>query len=239
MNSIIFTHKGKRAINQDFIIVQNLNREAFLLLVADGMGGYEQGEIAARLVSENILTYLSSLSDINPNHVQKAINKANLAIRQFKEKAGIKLGTTVGGAIVTSKEALCFWVGDIKIFHFRNNLLQVESHSHTLMNEVIDKGSIVNPEQINKYKHVVTRSVQGEVDRSQIDFFKVALVEDQDVFLICSDGVSDLFSGVQIQQILDSTKSSVEAMNVIEKRLLEEAKDNFSLIYTNFNQQFN
>ncbi|MBT2564703.1 serine/threonine-protein phosphatase [Pedobacter sp. ISL-68] len=236
MKSIIFTHKGKREINQDYILVRNLDPETFLFIVADGMGGYEQGERAARLVSENILTYLSSAHDINPNHIQKAINKANLAIRQFKEKTGIKLGTTVGGAIVTSKEALCFWVGDVKIFHFKNNILQKESHSHTLMNEVIDKGSIVNSEQINKYKHVVTRSVQGEVDRSQIDFFKVGLVEDKDVFLICSDGVSDIFSGIQIQQILDSTKSNVEAMNIIEKRLLEEAKDNFSLILTNFNR---
>jgi serine/threonine protein phosphatase PrpC len=236
MKSIIFTHKGKREINQDYVLVRNLNQETFLFIVADGMGGYEQGEIAARLVSENILTYLSSVSDINPNHVQKAINKANLAIRQFKEKAGLKLGTTVGGAIVTSKEALCFWVGDVKIFHFKNNILQKESHSHTLMNEVIDKGSIVNPDQINKYKHVVTRSVQGEVDRSQIDFFKVGLVEDQDVFLICSDGVSDVFSGIQIQQILSSAKSNVEAVDTMEKRLIEDAKDNFSLILTNFNQ---
>ncbi|MFV8342255.1 PP2C family protein-serine/threonine phosphatase [Flavobacterium sp. XS2P39] len=236
MKSIIFTHKGKREINQDYILVRNLNPETFLFIVADGMGGYEQGEVASRLVSENILTYLSSVSDINSNHVQKAINKANLAIRQFKEKTGKKLGTTVGGAIVTSNEALCFWVGDVKIFHFKNNVLQKESHSHTLMNEVIDKGSIVNSEQISKYKHVVTRSVQGDVYRSQIDFFNVSLVEDQDVFLICSDGVTDIFSGIQIQQILDTNKSYVEAMNIIENRLLEEAKDNFSLILTNFNQ---
>lgn len=234
MKSIIFTHKGKREINQDYVLVRNLDHETFLFIVADGMGGYEQGEIAARLVSENILTYLSSVTDdINHNHVQKAINKANLAIRQFREKAGLKLGTTVGGAIVTSKEALCFWVGDVKIFHFKNNVLQKESHSHTLMNEVIDKGSIVNPDQINKYKHVVTRSVQGEVDRSVIDFFKVSLVEDQDVFLICSDGVTDILSGMQIQQIFHSTKSNVEAMNNIEKRLIEEANDNFSLILAN------
>ncbi|MCT2561868.1 PP2C family protein-serine/threonine phosphatase [Chryseobacterium herbae] len=236
MKSIILTHKGKRKINQDYVLVQNLNPNTFLFIVADGMGGYEQGEIAARLVSENILTYLSSVPYIDPNHVQKAINKANLVIRQFKEKEGIKLGTTVGGAIVTSKEALCFWVGDVKIFHFKNNILQKESYSHTLMNEVIDKGSIVNPEQIIKYKHVVTRSVQGEVNRSQLDYFKVELVEDQDVFVICSDGVSDILNGIQIQQILDSTKSNIDAMDIIEKRLLEEAKDNFSLILANFKQ---
>ncbi|AZB17513.1 hypothetical protein EG352_06905 [Chryseobacterium indologenes] len=236
MKTILFTHKGKRKINQDYVLVRNLNCDSFLFIVADGMGGYELGEKAAQLVSENILTYLLSVSDINPNHVQKAINKANLAIRQFRENAGIKLGTTIGGAIVTSKEALCFWVGDVKIFHFRDNILQKESHSHTLMNEVIDKGSIVNPEQITKYKHVVTRSVQGELSRSQIDFFKVKLIEGRDKFLICSDGVSDIFNGLQVQQVLNSTKSDVDAINIIENLLIEEAKDNFSLILTNFHQ---
>jgi len=236
MKSIIFTHKGKREINQDYVLIRNLNPETFLFIVADGMGGYEKGEIAARLVSESILTYLSSLPDIDSNHVQKAINKANLAIRQFKQKAGIKLGTTVGGTIITSNEALCFWVGDVKVFHFKYNILQKESHSHTLMNEVLDKGSIINPELINKYKHVVTRSVQGEVDRSQIDFFKVELIDENDIFLVCSDGVSDMLSGIQIQQILESTESYVEAMNSIEESLLREAKDNFSMVLINFNK---
>lgn len=237
MKSIIFSNKGKREINQDYILVRNLNPETFLFLVADGMGGYEQGEIAASLVSESILTYLSSVSEINPSHVQKAINKANLALRQFKEKVGVKLGTTVGGVIVTSKEALCFWVGDIKIFHFKNNILQRESHSHTLMNEVIDKSSIIDIEQISKYRHVVTRSVQGEVDRSQIDFFNVVLDEHQDSFVICSDGVSDIFSGIQIQSIMSRAKSDVETINIIENYLSIHGQDNFSLIYTNFNQQ--
>ncbi|MDN5422658.1 MAG: protein phosphatase 2C domain-containing protein, partial [Chryseobacterium sp.] len=154
-----------------------------------------------------------------------------------KEKVGVKLGTTVGGVIVSSKEALCFWVGDIKIFHFRNKILQRESHSHTLMNEVINKGSIIDVEQVSKYRHVVTRSVQGEVDRSQVDFFNVILDEDQDSFVICSDGVSDIFSGVQIQEIMNGSTSDAEAISNMEKHLSIHGQDNFSLIYTNFNQQ--
>jgi serine/threonine protein phosphatase PrpC len=234
MKSIIYTHQGKRDVNQDFVLAQNLNSDTFLFLVADGMGGYDNGEIASRLVAENISTYLSTANSLDTNNIQKAVNKANLVIRQFKEKSGQKLGATVGGAIVTSNEALCFWVGDVKIFHFKNNKLQNESHSHTLMNEVIDNSAIIDTKQLNKYKHVVTRSVQGEVDRSKIDYFKIFNYTDRDCLFMCSDGVTDIISGIQIEHIFNSTNTRTEAMKIIEDQLLKEARDNFSMILVNF-----
>ena len=230
MKSIVFSHKGKRAVNQDFILVQKINPETYLLLIADGMGGYEHGEIAAKMVAENILTYLSTVSVIDEVQIQKAINKANLAIKQFKKHNNTNTGATVAGVVLESNKAICFWVGDVKIFHFSNNKLINESKSHTLINEVINNGSIKDPKQINKYKHVVTRSVQGKLERSQIDYFKSSNVDKSDMFIICSDGVHDLYDGIQIQQILNTSDSIEESLNRIESRLLSESKDNFSLI---------
>lgn len=224
------THPGKRDVNQDFILAKNLNFDGFLFLVADGMGGYHDGEIASRLVAENISTYLSTANDININNIQKAVNKANLVIRQFKEKSGQKLGATVGGVVLASNQALCFWVGDVKIFHLKNNKLQNESYSHTLMNEVIDNSSITDTKQLNKYKHVVTRSVQGEVERSKIDYFKITNFSDSDSLFMCSDGVTDILSGIQIEHIFNSSNTHTDAMKIIEDRLVNEASDNFSMI---------
>lgn len=230
MKTIIFSHKGKREVNQDFVLVQNINPKTYLYLIADGMGGYEHGEIAAEIVAENILTYLSTVEIIDKEKIQKAINKANLAIKQVKKNKNIKLGATVGGLILQSNQATCFWVGDVKIFHFRNNKLVRESTSHTLMNEIISNGSINDPKQIIKYKHVVTRSVQGDVKLSQIETFTQGNINDSDLFLVCSDGVHDLYDGINLQQVLNTSESLEEAFNQIEKRLISEAKDNFSLI---------
>ena len=129
MKSIVFTHKGQRKNNQDFVLIQNINHESFLFLIADGMGGYQQGEIASKLVSENIIAYLSTVKKIDSNYVQKAINKANLAIKQLKDNNNINLGATVGGVILTKSDALCFWVGNVKIFHFKANNLQFPSYN--------------------------------------------------------------------------------------------------------------
>lgn len=230
MKSIVFTHKGNRDVNQDFVLVQNINPETFLMLISDGMGGYENGEIAAKLVAENILTYLSTVTQIDDLSIQKAVNKANLVIKQFKEKSNSKLGATIGGIVLSSDKAICFWVGDVKISHFKNNRLQFESNTHTLMNEVISNGAITDPDKTTKYKHVVTRSVQGDVEYSKVDINTIDSVTEKDMFLICSDGVHDIFESIQVQQFLNTSATLDEAIERIEKRLKNEAKDNFSLI---------
>jgi serine/threonine protein phosphatase PrpC len=97
--------------------------------------------------------------------------------------------------------------------------------------------SVVDVRQLNKYKHVVTRSVQGEIDRSKIDYFKISDFSNQNSLFICSDGVIDVMSGIQIEYVFDSTSSHSEAMKIIEDRLIKEANDNFSMMLVNFKQK--
>lgn len=230
MKSTVFSHIGKRKINQDYVLVQNLSSGHYLFLVVDGMGGYEQGETAAKLVAENLNTYLSTVSDITVNEIQKGINKGNLALRQFKEREQIKTGATVGGVVLNASKAIAFWVGDVKIFYFKKSELVLESTPHTLFQEVISNGSIKDPDRMKKYKHVVTRSVQGDVKASQIETFIIDHFEETDLFIICSDGVHDLLDGIQIQHKLKDTKTVDEAIYQIENQLWIDAIDNFSLI---------
>ena len=230
MKSVVFSHKGKREINQDFVLVQNMNPETSLLLIADGMGGYNHGEIAAQLVAENILVYLSTVKVIDQSPIQKAVNKANLAIRQFKEKNKTSLGATVGGIILQSNLATCFWVGDVKIYHFKKKKLVFESYSHTLINQLKENGSIVTDDRIDKYRHIVTRSIHGQLENSQISYQNFDNITEDDLFIICSDGVHDLLDGMQIQEHLSKLVSVEQAVNEIEIYLQKHASDNFSLI---------
>lgn len=230
MKTIVNTGKGKRETNQDFVLVQSINPDMFLFLIADGMGGYEYGAEVAELVAENVLTYLSTVNEFNSNQIQKAVNKANLVVRQLKDRTNSKCGATVGGIILSKQEAVCFWIGDVKIFHFREGNLETESRPHTLMNEVIENSQITNASQVSKFKHVVTRSVQGDVELSQIDSFKILPINENDMFLICSDGVHDLFDGARIQQALNTFPTTEEAIKSMWEQLTIEAQDNHSMI---------
>lgn len=234
MATRIVTHKGKRKENQDIVLVHALNPTHTLYLIADGMGGYERGEQAAKIVAESIFIHLSTLKDIDSKDIQKAVNKANLAIRQHKQTINEKMGATVGGIIVSANKVQCFWVGDVKIFHFRDNKFQFETSPHTLMNEIKSNGSITDTAQLSKYKHVVTRSVQGDIALSELDYVVLKDLTEKDTLIICSDGVHDILNGIDIAQKLGVTGNFETALSMIENRLLAEAQDNFSLIAIGF-----
>jgi serine/threonine protein phosphatase PrpC len=223
-----FSNKGKRNSNQDYLFSKVINPDCTLHMVVDGMGGYEYGDVAAKLVAENIHTYLTTVKDINEKEIQKAVNKSSLIIKQKSDDLNAKIGATLAGAIIFKNEALLFWVGDVKIVHIRNHELLFESHSHTLINQMIDNGNVIN--KIERYKHVVTRSVSGNVKESAIDCYSVSNLLPNDLIMIYSDGVSDILNSYQINNIFKSVSIAQEGINQVESLCNIEAKDNFSMI---------
>lgn len=102
------TGKGNRESNRDFICIERLESGASFFLIANGMGGYEKGDEAARIVSENVLTFLNHVESISEQNIQQAVQKANLAIKQFNIKNNIKSGATIGGVIVDKNSSHVF-----------------------------------------------------------------------------------------------------------------------------------
>lgn len=230
MKSTVLTHKGKRKINQDVVLVKNINPNTYLYLIADGMGGYDNGEIAAQVSIESILTFLSNIDVINEDSIQKAINKANLAIRQFQEQNHSKLGTTIGGVVLSKGIAKCFWVGDVKIFHYSDSKLIFESESHNLINELSDNELSNESFKSSKYSHIVTRSIQGDVKKSVISYQELTIKE-KDELIICSDGVHNIIDGQTMQYLMNNQKKTISFIDEVNNRLKNEATDNASLIY--------
>lgn len=223
-----FSNKGKRKNNQDYLFSKSINPDCILNMVVDGMGGYEYGDVASKLVAENIHTYLSTINDISEKEIQKAVNKSNLIIKQKSDDLNAKIGATLGGAIILKDKAFLFWVGDVKIIHLRNNKLLFETHSHTLINQMINNGSVIN--NIERYKHVVTRSVSGSIKESIIDCHLVNNLLPKDIIIIYSDGVSDILNSYQIKSVFDSATTFQDGVNQIETLCKNDANDNFSMM---------
>jgi serine/threonine protein phosphatase PrpC len=123
------TGKGKRETNQDFICVNKLESGASFFLIADGMGGYEKGDEAAKITTENIFTFLNYVETINEKNIKQAVQKANLAIKQFNTENIIKSGATIGGIIVEKGTVHIFWVGDIKVSQINNDKVLFQTKS--------------------------------------------------------------------------------------------------------------
>lgn len=231
MHSYTLSQKGKRETNQDYIISKTIGPDLSLHLIADGMGGYEDGDLAARTVAESISETLTYTSQLNFYEIIKqAISLANSSISKFTEDGGKKLGATIGGIIIGDEKALCFWIGDVKIFHFRDGNIIFESTPHSLMHEVLKNGSITDATKASKYRHIVTRSVQGDHSKSEAEFHIIEEILDTDTLLICSDGVHDVLAGVQLQHFIKRSPSPIDLLSNIDERCLLDSKDNYSAI---------
>jgi len=222
MKTIAYSNIGNRSENEDFVLIEDIGDGKILALVVDGMGGYSNGLLAAQIIAESILTFLCYSQDISIVIVQTAVNKANLAIRQKSQALGTQMGATLGGVILDENNALAFWVGDVKIFHFRDSALIFQSTTHTLSNEL---GHISRPE---RYSKIVTRAVKGELSRSKIDTYCVGLINKADIFMVCSDGVHEFIGLGDLQAHLFSKNELNHDLDQFVKKILFRSTDNFS-----------
>ncbi|MEX0361013.1 MAG: PP2C family serine/threonine-protein phosphatase, partial [Allomuricauda sp.] len=196
-----------------------------------GMGGYDNGKLAASMAVDSISTLLSTVKEINKESIQKAVNKANLAIRQFQELNQSRLGATIGGVIVENNIARCFWVGDVKILRYSDCKLSFESKSHNLLNDTSDDVNFNISKIKSKYSHVITRSIQGNVKKSYVSYEELQMNDKTDKLIICSDGLHNILDGHSIEYLLKNSESSDEVIEIIVGRLKMEAEDNASFIF--------
>ncbi|MCD9577507.1 PP2C family protein-serine/threonine phosphatase [Flavobacterium soyae] len=223
------TGKGKREINQDFICLNKLESGASFFLIADGMGGYEKGDEAAKIATENIFTFLNYVENINEQNIQQAVQKANLAIKQFNTKNNIKSGATIGGIIIEKSTVHIFWVGDVMVYQINKDKVLFQTKSHTLVNSLLDSDNKNEDKSLDKYKHIVTRSLSGKPSEPSIGYQSKTFSED-DLFIIFSDGFHNLISIEQLLVLINQKNGLQE----LEYLFLREAEDNYSIIIIKF-----
>lgn len=222
MKYITYSHIGKRKSNEDAVLVKELHPNSLFAIIADGMGGYEYGEQAAELIIENLLTYFSALNNntYSKNDIENAIKKANLAVKHFNDKMAVKSGATIAGAIINNEMTQIFWIGDVQVDLFKGNELVYKTESHTLIQDLKKQLEVIPIEMIQKYNHVVTKSISGK--REIIDFgYQEFKNTDFDTLIISSDGVHNCINTSMLVN---------QELSIINSLLEITARDNNSYI---------
>lgn len=223
------TGKGRRETNQDFICVNKLKSRASFFLITDDMGAYEKGDEAAKITTENIFAFLNHIENINEQNIQQAVQKANLAIKQFNTKNNIKSGATIGGIIVEKDIVHIFWVGDVMVYQINKDKVLFQTKSHTLVNSLLESDNKKEDKSLDKYKHIVTKSLSGKSFELNIGYQSKPFSKD-DLFIICSDGLHNLISIKQLLVFINQKNG----LQKLERQFLEGAQDNYSIITIKF-----
>lgn len=185
-------------------------------VLADGMGGHRAGEVASKeavnILCSLVKEHLSSRGDFNLEEVHGIIQ---IAIEQTNEKVykmGLSdqnlrgMGTTLCCLYFHPKGLVFANVGDSRIYRYRDNKLEQISKDHSLMREMMDLGQLSEKHSSEfLFKNIITRAIGTEI--SVEPSVHIADVNDQDLYLMCTDGLSDLLSHKEIEQILQQTPS--------------------------------
>lgn len=240
------TDVGKvRKNNEDnFSIDEGLG----LFVVADGMGGHASGEIASEMavhiITENYQraikgknkTFVGPYDDAlsaTSNRLLSSTRIANMAIFEAAQKDDKyhKMGTTLVALLLQEQTAILAHVGDSRIYRIRDGSIEQLTQDHSLVNQQMKLGLITEDEaRSSKAKNIITRAI-GLRRTVAIDVGEQMIQED-DRFVLCSDGLTDL---VKDDEILDIVLNNTGELSEACDRLIEQANqrgghDNITVI---------
>jgi serine/threonine protein phosphatase PrpC len=208
-----------REVNEDAWLAQP---EKGLFLLADGMGGHNAGEIASATAVHSIAEFYS-MDIAQPDALRNAIVSANRRIYEqgSKDSSLSGMGTTISCLVLHKGEASIAHVGDSRIYLLRQGKLRLLTEDHSLTNELLDLNVITTEEAGSfPYKHILTRAL-GTHPKVEASFAKESLVCG-DLFLLCSDGLTNFVSDEEIVEILQKNS------------LLEEKANNLIVLAKNY-----
>ncbi len=221
--------------------------ETGLAVLADGMGGYNAGEVASQLVIDVISSELTprlskDAGSVGTDEIISAVKKSNMeifeAVKRNSELDG--MGTTIVLAVFRGQHAIFAHVGDSRLYRCRAGELEPLTSDHSMLQELLNQGMFATEDEAidaGVPSSVLTRGLGVEHD-VEVDI-REEVLRDGDIFLLCSDGLSGMIPDEAISSVLGSLPDDLPgAADLLIKLALEGGgKDNISLILARCNSE--
>ena len=237
----------KRKNNEDYLLVAE---ELSLYLLADGMGGHLGGEVASQLALTTIKQFFEENRDITDEDINKlqdfpdslslparmlsyAIIKAN---ENIIKKAGTDpdlhgMGTTVVAIHEALGDLYLAHVGDSRIYMLRDDAFTQMTEDHSVFNSEKKRGLLTEAQLLEMpFGKRLVRAL-GHMDKSLVDLH-VVHPQKGDIFLLCSDGLTDMVQDESIEQTLKESGDDLEktGSELVQKALNGGGNDNISIV---------
>ena len=224
-------------------VSQFLQREGFVLLVADGMGGAAAGERASALVVREAIRHLLETAkwffrlDDPDEEVRMRLLRETLErvdrqlIREAEEDPTLAgMGTTLTALSVIGADAFIVHIGDSRAYLFRDGRLEQLTRDHTVVQELVDKG-VLRPEEArtHRMRHIITNAIGGRPG-VEGEIVKLRLL-DGDRFLLCTDGLHGSVRDDEIAAVLVRHPGPEDAcVALVEAALSRGGRDNVTAV---------
>lgn len=203
-------------VNRDRQVI--IPKRGTLLVVADGMGGMNAGEVASQTIVTSLRTSFSDVPDkvfasdgSIVDFIDEAINAADMEVKAYarKHREARGLGSTIVLAWFLDDKVYCAWCGDSRIYCYNPAKgLERISHDHSYVQTLVDAGSITEEEAFSHPdSNIITRSI-GDNDEIVRPDSRIVKLREGDTWLLCSDGLCGLLNDAQIESIIAQNPES-------------------------------
>lgn len=233
MNICQFSQLGKRPNNEDRIGVND-----FILTVCDGMGGHVSGERASSFVVENLLQYFrNSIEGLNKISIQNYLDIIQRDLNRTLESEPEleRMGTTFTGVFRTENVWYAAHIGDSRIYLFRSSEHKLwHTWDHSLVGDLVRNGDITREAgrhhpMSNRIGKAIIANTEGVQSKASV--FKIDQLQENDIFLLCSDGVIEAWSDYDLcKLIFDDSYSFEDKCDIIQRKCNQFSTDNNSAI---------
>jgi len=203
-------------------------------LVCDGMGGHNAGQIASELAAKQFLHAYYHLGGTAQEAARHAILQAHHYIAEMASKIPSRygMGTTLTALILKQDEGILAHVGDSRCYRLREGAFEQLSRDHTLVAHLAAQG-IITPEQAKYHpQRNVIRQAVGVADPTEPlepDIETFAL-QAGDLYLLCSDGLTDMVDDAEIEAILRDEPPTRAAWRLVDRALANGGRDNITVV---------
>jgi PPM family protein phosphatase len=242
----------KRAVNEDSWVIADgsrggydIGRLGMMFAVADGLGGHRGGDIASRMACDGILSYYEHMVHLNNNERKQPSTQAhqksltsifhkideNIRIKSHSDEALDDMGTTLSAMVLLKGQAVLSHVGDSRIYRLRGRELTRLTPDHTFVQEMIDEGEMTEDDVgTHPLRNMLTHALGTEEPLKTV-FSDVVPVKPGDIFLLCSDGLTNMVSDKKIIELLGNKADPRKIVDrLVEKAIENGGKDNVTVI---------
>lgn len=232
------SRQGPRNYNQDRL-AYSYSKDALLLVLADGMGGHRNGEIAAQLAVKTLtdafqrlaVPFLSSPAKFLTDHIQQVHDMIDNVTQEQDLVESPR--TTIVAAVIQRGYLYCAHVGDSRLYHFRDGHLLFRTEDHSVVQSMFKKGMITQEDMAtHPYKNKIYNCLGGDTT-PQIDLADRYELIEGDTVLLCTDGVWGVLADHQIKDIIEKNAVIADATTQImdsAELASDERGDNLSAI---------
>jgi len=208
-----------------------------LLAVADGMGGHAGGEVASKIAITTLSSMVpvltapdidtDSIEDLLLNSLHTIDDEISRVSRDEIELRG--MGTTLTALLIRDGRVALLHVGDSRCYRLRGNTFEQLTHDHTVLQELLDSGTIsISEAQDHPQRSMLTQVLMGEGSIAPV--LMVYEVNSKDRFLLCSDGLSSVLTEKEIKSLLKKSNRDDAVEALIEATYVNGAPDNVTVV---------